>query len=88
MPSLASTAHCASASVGATIYGTPINFSSRWHSALCSLVTLTVLLANFSTSSAVPVSRASSSPSCASCLRWKRLASSPDLSLGGAPSKT
>lgn len=88
LPALASTAHCASASVGATMYGTPMSFSSRWHSALCSLVTRTVRRENFSTSSAVPVSLASSSPSVASCLRWNRFASSPDLSLGGAPSNT
>tara|TARA_R110002003_G_scaffold104_43_gene8582 strand:- start:188 stop:880 length:693 start_codon:yes stop_codon:yes gene_type:complete len=61
-PPRASTAHCASASVGATMYGMPISFNSRWHSSLCSLVTRTVRLENFSTSSAVPVSFASSMP--------------------------
>lgn len=65
-----------------------MSFSKRWHSALCSRVTRTVRRENFSTSSAVPVSLASSKPSFASCLRWNRFANSPDLSFGGAPSKT
>jgi hypothetical protein len=65
-----------------------MSFSSSWHSWLCSRVTRTVRRENFSTSSAVPVSFASSAAAWASVLRWKRFASSPDLSFGGAPSKT
>ncbi len=46
--------------------GIPINESSLRHSSLCWLVTLTVRLENLSTSSAVPISFASSPPSFAS----------------------
>ena len=60
LPALASAAHCASASQGASTYGTPISRKSFLHSSLCSLVTLTVRRENLSTSSVVPISFASS----------------------------
>ena len=40
-------AQVASASEGATIHGTPIRVSSRWHSSLCSRDTRMVRLENF-----------------------------------------
>jgi hypothetical protein len=87
-PALASAAHCASASHGASTYGIPISLSNRLQSSFCSRVTLTVLLANFSISSAVPVSFASVCSASAWALRATRFASSPDLRVGGFPSKT
>ena len=55
---------------------------SRLHSSLCSLVTLTVRLENFSTSSAVPVSFASSCCSLASVLPRKSFGQLARLQLG------
>lgn len=87
-PALANAAHWASASHGASTYGIPMSFKSCLQSSFCSLVTLTVRLANFSISSAVPVSFASACPASACAFRATRFASSPDLSVGGLPSKT
>ena len=53
-PSLHSCAHCASASEGASMTGTPMRCSRRLHSSLCSRVTRTVRLLYFSTSSSLP----------------------------------
>ena len=55
--------------------GMPISLRSFWHSSLCSRVTRTVRLVNLSTSSAVPVSFASSPSAFASSLLSKRFAS-------------
>ena len=87
-PAAASAAHCASASHGASTYGIPMSLSNILQSSFCSLVTLTVRLANFSTSSAFPASFASANPASACAFLATRFASSPDFSVGGFPSKT
>ena len=82
LPALARAAHWASASHGASTYGTPINRRSRLHSSLCSFVTRTVLRLNLSTSSVVPISFASSMAVFASSLFAKRFANYPASTSG------
>ena len=87
-PCLTSSAHWASASDGASTTGTPMSVSRRLHSALCTAVTLTVRLANFSTASASPASLAASRPAPASVRLSERRESSSRFIAGGLPSNT
>ena len=65
-----------------------MSFSSILQSSFCCRVARTVRRAYFSISSAVPDSLAAAWPASACALRATRFASSPDLSVGGLPSKT
>uniref|UniRef100_A0A182FTC8 Uncharacterized protein n=1 Tax=Anopheles albimanus TaxID=7167 RepID=A0A182FTC8_ANOAL len=88
LPAFTRAAHWASASHGASTYGTPINRSSSFASFACCFVTFTSRRLNFSMSSTAPASVALSSAFCASSRRSARLFSSPLFSSGGFPSNT
>jgi hypothetical protein len=88
LPLLASAAHCASASQGASTTGMPIRRSSFLQSSTYSGVMRTVRLEKRSMSSSLPASCAAARSAMAFSFAALRFASSPPLSVGGFPSKT
>ena len=88
MPALTRTAHCASASDGASMTGKPMRRNSFLHSSLCLEVTCTVRFSNFTIASLSPSSFALSRPSWASFFFWDRFTSSPLFNDGALPSNT
>mmetsp|Transcript_6302 Transcript_6302/g.26176 ORF Transcript_6302/g.26176 Transcript_6302/m.26176 type:complete len:207 (-) Transcript_6302:116-736(-) len=100
-PALASAAHCASASQGASTTGTPMRRSKCFASSWCDPCMCTVRLASFSASATASLAASASSSPAAAMRAWAasksilafslasfRFASSPDLSVGGLPSNT